>query len=278
MNESNSLPETLGSLEIHLREKLSVLMPALELLEKRVADDADGAVLRYLGEARRAAFSILRLARNLGDSAKYAADYDMSDPAWTDMRLLFSNIITETGKMAAYKQISVTLTCAEQTFFAYIDEQMISRLLYNLLSNAVLHGEGDVAVELEREDEHILFRVKDGGGGAPHFYGGVKNLETPDGAGNALGMGLAVAGAIVCQCGGTMMTTSDERNGTTVTVSLPKPEDKDIGELETHTVSYEYPAHLVELSDFPAYNPAYNLRRAEQPGSENKRTYFQTEA
>ena len=255
--------DMLSSLDIHLREKLSVLLPALDLLERRVAPegDADDAVLRYLGEARRASFSILRLSRNLSDHAKYSADYDMSDPAWVDMGLLFSKIIAETDKMAAYKQISVGLACAENPFYACIDEEMISRLIYNILSNAVLHGEGDVDVELEREKGYILFRVRSGGGGAPHFYGGRKNVSVPDGAGNIIGMGLAVSCAIVRQCGGTIMTTSDEKSGTTVTVSLPDTEGGDIGKFEAYAEPCAYPAHLVELSDFPAYNPEYNLQR-----------------
>jgi signal transduction histidine kinase len=267
--DAHNESELLSSLDIHLREKLSVLLPALELLEKRVAPEgeADAAVLRYLGEARRAAFSILRLARNLGDHAKYSADYDMSEPSWADLGLLFAEIIEETDKMAAYKQISVTLTCSEKPFHAYIDGDMVSRLLYNLLSNAVLHGEGDVAVELCREDGSILFRVRSGGGGVPHFYAGQKNVEIPDGGGNSLGLGLSVASAIVCQCGGTMMTTSDERSGTVVTVSLPVTEGTDSGTLETYSEPLSYHAHLVELADFPAYNPIYNLkqRREEEP-------------
>jgi signal transduction histidine kinase len=169
--------------------------------------------------------------------------------------------------MAAYKQTPVTLTCSESPFLAYIDEQMLSRLLYNLLSNAVLHGVGDVSVELERYEGNILFRVRSGGGGMSHLYEGRRDVEIPDGSGNILGMGLSVASAIVSQCNGTMMTTSDEKSGTTVTVSLPVLEGTDIGKFETVAPSYDYPAYLVELSDFPAYNPEYNLtkRGTEEP-------------
>jgi hypothetical protein len=85
------------------------------------------------------------------------------------------------------------------------------------------------------------------------------------GAGNVSGIGLSVVSAIVSQCGGTMLTTSDEKSGTTVTVSLPLAEGPDIGELETYVASCDYPVHLVELSDFPAYNAEYNLHKTRAP-------------
>ncbi|MDR0325257.1 MAG: HAMP domain-containing histidine kinase [Oscillospiraceae bacterium] len=267
---NEALSEILSSLDIRLRGKLSVLLPALDLLEKRVAPggEADAALLRYLGEARRAAFSILRLAKNLGDQAKYAVDYDMSDPVRTDLAVLFAEITAETRKMAAYKKGSVTFTCSETPFFAFIDPGMMSRLLYNLLSNAVLYGESDVTVELKREDGSILFKVRNSGGAGggdtmARLIEGRSVLEAPEGAGSILGMGLSVASAIVCQCNGTMMATSDGAGGTTVTVSLPDLPGGDEGELGIPDDPCAFPEYLVELSDFPAYHTEYNLQRRE---------------
>ncbi|MDR0293975.1 MAG: HAMP domain-containing histidine kinase [Oscillospiraceae bacterium] len=270
--------ETLSSLDIRLRGKLSVLLPALDLLEKRIASGGeDAALLRYLGEARRAAFSILRLARNLGDQAKYAVDYDMSDPVRTDLAELFAGIVAETRKLAVYKRTPVTLDCAEEPFYAFLDPGMVSRLLYNLLSNAVLHGEGGVGVELSREDGSILFKVRNGGGEMPFIYEGRDGRETPCGAGNILGTGLSVASAIVCQCGGTMMATSDKPNGTVVTVSLPDLPGVDEGELGIPGDPCEFPRHLVELSDFPAYHTEYNLKRKTEPSPDWENAYRATE-
>jgi signal transduction histidine kinase len=246
-----------SSLDIRLRDKLTVLLPALDLLEKRIAPDgeADAAVLRYLGEARRAAFSILRLAKNLGDQAKYAVDYDMSDPVRIDLAALFEDIAAETRKMAAYKKTEVTLECSETPFFAFIDPSMAERLLYNLLSNAVLHGEGDVSVKLRREDGSVIFNVRNAGGVITDIYEGQKNY---------LGTGLSVANAIVMQSGGPLMAASDKAGGTVVTVSLPDLPDGDEGELGLIEDPCAFPAHLVELSDFPAYHAEYNLQRSEK--------------
>jgi signal transduction histidine kinase len=247
----------LSSLDIRLRNKLTVLLPALDLLEKRIAPDgeADAAVLRYLGEARRAAFSILRLAKNLGDQAKYAVDYDMSEPVLTDVAALFVRLTDETRKMAVYKDVGVTLAYSESPFFAFIDPAMTERLLYNLLSNAILHGEGDVSVELLREEGFILFRVRNAGGAISDMYEGEER---------AFGTGLSVASAIVLQSGGTMMVTTGEKEGTVVTVSLPDLPGGDEGEFGLPEDPCAFPPHLVELSDFPAYHPEYNTQRREE--------------
>ncbi|MCL1806653.1 MAG: HAMP domain-containing histidine kinase [Oscillospiraceae bacterium] len=252
---SEALSKSFSQLDVRLRNKLSVLLPALDLLEKKVAPDgkADAAVLRYLGEARRSAFSILRIAQNLGDQAKFAVDYDMSDPVKTDLTALFSSIAAETRAMAAYKNTLVMFESSETPFYAFIDPDMTSRLLYNLLSNAVLHGEGDVRAELKREDGCLLFTVRNTGGEAPNLY-----------ESQPLGTGLSVASAIVCQCGGTMMTTFDPSGGTVVTVSLPDRPGGDEGEPSLSAGTCSFPSRLVEFSDFPAYNPDYNLQRRGQ--------------
>jgi signal transduction histidine kinase len=265
---SEAYSEMMGSLDIRLREKLSVLLPALDLLGKRIAPgEADAAVLRYLGEARRAAFSILRLAKNLGDQAKYAADYDMADPVRVDLADLFTSIAAETGKLAGYKSVNVILSCSETPFYAFADPEMLSRLLYNLLSNAVLHGEGDVAVELKREDDSILFTVRNGGADREEalfrLYEGRSGYETPAGSPAPIGMGRSVSSAIVRQCGGTMMITSDKAGETVVTVSLPDLPGNDEMEFGIPNDACAFPLHLVELSDFPAYHPEYNLKRRE---------------
>ncbi|MCL2004420.1 MAG: HAMP domain-containing histidine kinase [Oscillospiraceae bacterium] len=269
---SQAFSEMLSGIDIRLRGKLSVLLPALDLLEKRIASgETDAAVLRYLGEARRAAFSILRLARNLGDQAKYAEDYDMSDPVRVDLAELFASIAAETRKLACYKNTGVSLTCSETPFLALADPDMISRLLYNLLSNAVMHGEGDVAVDLRREDDSILIKVRNGGtGGAEtlsRLYEGRSAYETPEGADAPLGMGLSVASAIVRQCGGTMMITSGKIGETIVTISLPDLPLGDEMEFAAPNDPCAFPIHLVELSDFPAYHPEYNLQKRADPNA-----------
>jgi two-component system sensor histidine kinase KdpD len=262
---SEAYTDMLSSLDIRLREKLSVLLPALDLLEKRVAGDADETVLRYLGEARRSALSILRMARNLGDQAKYAADYDMSDPVNTDLSGLFASIAAETRKLAVYKEADISLHCPEVPFYAFIDPGMISRLFYNLLSNAVLHGNGDVSAELTREDGGIILRVRNGSADGEETLARIQRKrsvhESPEGAGSLLGMGLSVASAIVRQCGGVMMLTSDKANEMTVTVSLPDIPGTDEMEFGLPEDACAFPAYLVELSDFPAYNPNYNLQK-----------------
>jgi signal transduction histidine kinase len=249
MNEA--FAKTLQTLEVRLRDKLSVLLPALDLLEKRVAP-AGEAVLRYLADARRTALSILRLANNLGDQAKYAVDYDMADPVYTDLSALFSSIAAETRSMAEYKRVSVTLTCSETPFFAYVDPAMVSRILFNLLSNAVLHGEGDVSAELSREVGFLLMTVHNAGGSGSNLYDS-----------NLLGTGLSVVSAIVCQCGGTMMASSDEKNGTSVTISLPDLPGCDDMEFSLPDDPCAFPRFLVELSDFPVRDRTYNLQRGE---------------
>lgn len=261
---NQTLSGFMSNADIHLRNKLSVLLPALDLLEKRLKNHADDAMIRYLGEARKSAYAILRMSGNMGDYAKFIRNYGQSEPIRVNLSELVTTLLHETAQLAQYRQGAFTLECRENPFFAIVDKDQIESLLYHLLSNAVLYGEGDITTGLKRSDGNIIITVSNKGGVIPGetlsaLYSGYSeyaNAQTRN-----LGLGLPIALAIACQSGGTLAVTSDEKNGTVVTVSLP---DLLTGsepiELENHFMD-EYGGYikiLVAMADFPDYNSAYN--------------------
>jgi signal transduction histidine kinase len=110
------------------------------------------------------------------------------------------------------------------------DEARLSRVLSNLLDNALKYSERDqqVMVSLEQSDDGTaVLQVRDQGVGIPsedlprvfeRFYRGRNAVEQAGGT----GLGLAVARHIVEQHGGSVAIESRPGAGTLVTVRLPR--------------------------------------------------------
>jgi len=233
---------------MRLRDKLTLLLPALDLLEKGLSSEnlTEETRERYLGEARRASLGIMRVTNNLRDLAKTFQDH--AEPCPANLSDLFSQIISETKQMVAHKPTAISFDCAETPFIANVDAANVKRLLYNLMSNAVLYGGGEVTASLTRSGGSIRLRIQNNG----------NDLNEIDP--NYPGLGLCLALSIARQNGGTMMITSHKITGTTVTISLP---DEPLGDIPLEAPIGnlgDFPQHLIELSDIPVYNKAYNLR------------------
>lgn len=117
----------------------------------------------------------------------------------------------------------------EENIIASIDVSLISRLLQNLLDNAVKYGRpnGGIWVSLCKKEGEIQLSVKDDGMGIPaehrekiwqRFYQADPSRSGDNGA----GLGLSMVKKIAEIHGGYMSLTSEEGKGSTFTLHLPE--------------------------------------------------------
>ncbi|MFP4323616.1 MAG: PAS domain S-box protein [Anaerolineales bacterium] len=110
---------------------------------------------------------------------------------------------------------------------ARVDEVLVSRILLNLLSNALKYSPepGDVRLELDREGPDVILRVIDNGVGIqaedlPHifepFYRAAHTGEI-----RGMGLGLSIVQTAVARHHGHISVTSQPGQGSTFTVHLP---------------------------------------------------------
>lgn len=123
-----------------------------------------------------------------------------------------------------------TLHCdIEENIIALIDVSLISRLLQNLLDNAVKYGrpDGSIWVSLCKKEGEIQLSVKDDGMGIPaehrekiwqRFYQADPSRSGDNGA----GLGLSMVKKIAEIHGGYMSLESEEGKGSTFTLHLPE--------------------------------------------------------
>jgi signal transduction histidine kinase len=121
-------------------------------------------------------------------------------------------------------ELDIDLNEIKYTF----NEEMLSHVWINLLSNAIKFTPdgGKIVCQLKREDEGIVFRIKDSGAGIPEdvkprifekFYQGDSSHST---AGN--GIGLNIVKRVVDLAHGKIEVNSEEGNGSEFVVILPE--------------------------------------------------------
>lgn len=110
-----------------------------------------------------------------------------------------------------------------------LDQEAIKRVLQNLLTNALKFSPpgGKVEVRTRPEGEHAVLEVQDYGPGIPQeaipqlFQPFVRTVQAVQSVIPGTGLGLYVSKILVEAHGGTIVLSSREGKGTTVTVRLP---------------------------------------------------------
>ncbi len=130
-----------------------------------------------------------------------------------------------------FKKKGVTLTCvADDELPAFLgDEQQLSWVVSNLVNNALRYTNpgGSVTVEIRRDADAILLRVRDTGRGIPPehlskiFDKFVQVKQSFDSTPGSVGLGLAIAKEVVEMYGGRISVESEVNKGSTFTVRLP---------------------------------------------------------
>lgn len=110
-----------------------------------------------------------------------------------------------------------------------VDTDRMTQVLNNLVSNALRHThQGEIVLAATRDGQDVVLRVSDTGTGIPadelpfifdRFYRVDKSRQREDG--DASGLGLAIAKAIVEAHGGALTVDSTTGRGTTFSIRLP---------------------------------------------------------
>jgi len=118
----------------------------------------------------------------------------------------------------------------------------LNSVMSNMLSNAVkfTHPGGLISISVDWDDEQVTISVSDNGPGIPqdelprvfeHLFRGRINVEDPDNPIDGTGLGLALSKTVIEQHGGRIWVTSDESQGSTFSISLPREPTPKTGSL-----------------------------------------------
>jgi signal transduction histidine kinase len=211
-----------------LRTPLTSIRAILEALGDGVVDDP-ATVQRYLHTAQQDIRSLSGLIDDLFEMAQVDAGGLQLEPERGSLRDLISDTIESFSELAKRQGITLSGSVAPDTDPVLIDGQRMSRVLSNLVSNALRHtpSGGCVNICTSRNRDLVLVEVEDNGEGIkpedlPHiferFYRGEKSRNRASGG---AGLGLAIARGVIEAHGGRIDVESTPGKGTRFFFTIP---------------------------------------------------------
>ncbi len=181
-----------------------------------------------LERARRRAQDGIAMANDLLDLARLR---DLPEQRFepVDMAHVISQVAELYAEQAAAKNIALHVDVADGLPLVLGDEDALSTMLSNLVSNAIKYTPegGEVAISAAAEPGRVVVRVSDTGRGIakddiPRLF--QEFYRTPDARRSGIegtGLGLAIVKSVVDRHNGTIEVESELGKGTTFTVRLP---------------------------------------------------------
>lgn len=269
---ADELPSFMLNVDKEIRTQLPLLFSSVRTLRKlclghAVLEPAERQkAAEEIAKLQHLAFRFLRMASNIRDTARFLRGEEIIEPRRIDFAQLCRLVCAEVNRITETDAVSLTLP--EEPLILEGDGQMLERVLYNLLANALLHraGEEPIRCELDADGGRARLCVS-GGESIPgsvmgtlfHGYAQQRELSAPSGMG--LSLGLPLSRFIIERHQGVLLPASGPE-GTSVVLSLPlsagEPEDEDDSSFASD-ISYTggFPAGLVELSSHPLGMGAY---------------------
>lgn len=218
--------EFLSWVSHEIRTPLSALISAAHIL-RLYGRKKPEEVERFAQVIHREGQRLARLINNLLDLAKIEAgqvDWQWQEmslqPILAQVREVFSALCTE-------KSLRLELvSCPDIT--VKIDQDKLSQVLTNLVSNAIKHSPTNGVIRLSNEagDRWVRIAVEDQGPGVPAgmeevIFERFRRLDLNDERGGT-GLGLAISKEIVTKMGGKIWVERSSLGGARFVIELPK--------------------------------------------------------
>ena len=215
----------LANMTHELRTPLNAVIGYAEIISE---DDEGSAAAGDARRIQRAGRQLLGLVDNLLDASKLEAgraDLHLSD---VDIRQVAHDAAGAVRPVADENGNRLVVQLGDDLGKMHSDELRVRQILVNLLSNACkFTEEGDVTLEVERSDSHVVFRVHDTGIGMTNEQ--IERVFEPFRQADSsttrrfggTGLGLSIARNYSRLLGGELTLTSEAGRGTTSTATLP---------------------------------------------------------
>lgn len=219
--------EFVANVSHELRTPLTTMRSYLEALAEGAWQDENIAP-RFLDVTQNETERMIRLVNDLLQLSKMDSKDYRFNRDWMDFIGFFHKII-DRFEMSKNQDVRFARILPDQAMFVEIDQDKITQVLDNIISNALKYSPegGTITFIVEEKNGFIEISISDQGLGIPkdnlgkifeRFYR-VDKARTRQMGGT--GLGLAIAKEMITAHGGDIWADSVEGKGTTITFTLP---------------------------------------------------------
>jgi CheY-like chemotaxis protein/two-component sensor histidine kinase len=228
-----------------LRTPLNAIIGYSEMLEEEASDAGNEAFIPDLRKIHQAGKHLLMLINDVLDLSKIEAGKMSLYLETFDVSAMIESVVAVIDPLVSKNSNTLKVTRGQSLGAMRADMTKVRQSLFNLLSNAAKFTEsGEIALDVERDGEWMIFRVRDTGIGmtegqmAKLFQTfSQADLSTSSKYGGT-GLGLAITKKFCRMMGGDITAESEQGRGSTFTIRLPA----EVPEAEAKTAPLIKPA------------------------------------
>lgn len=216
-SSASSALQALSLAASQLRSPVSEL--SLELSRLRSSDD------ELMSMVNQSLNRLQRIISNMSDAAAFL--YETPQKTTQEMCSLFQSVLEKSQALLSHSGIQLQYQLPQQPVFSIVDADMLTRAVYNLLSNAAKFSSRENAIEvtLKKTGNKLYLTVCDNGDGIDNALRGTMfsrykrqpGIEDPR---HGLGLGMTLIHAAATAHGGTVLVEQPAGKGTRITMSL----------------------------------------------------------
>jgi signal transduction histidine kinase len=213
------------SLSHDVKTPLTSLVGYLEAIQEKIVTGEEKE--KYIGVALDKAHHLKDFVESLFEWVKLDAKEQIFQFEICDLNEISRDILADWIPTLEDKQFAYEIDIPDAEYTLRLDCNAYTRMLNNLLQNALLHSEGDkIAVQILEDKKQAHISVTDNGKGIsekdlPHIFDRLYQCDESR-SGNGNGLGLSIVQELVTVHGGTIQAGSSSDGGTTFTITLPK--------------------------------------------------------
>lgn len=261
LRREQHLRSELTQLIVHdLKSPLTVILSGMNLLGKQNLGTLTETQKRLIVNLEKSGEDILNMINDLLDVERLEAGALTLQKTLTDTGLLVQNQLAESQILASTNKQKLTLSRDANLPQIRVDRGLISRVIANLLSNALKFTpeSGDVAVHLLRQENELIMTVADSGPGVPlHERERIfeKFAQVEGGERRGAGLGLTFCKMVVEAHGGRLTVGESDLGGALFRLSLPFAEEE---ALLTSEIASPQSAYADWALESPHHTPSPN--------------------
>jgi signal transduction histidine kinase len=216
-----------------LKAPLNVIFASAQLIESIPSEccpcENHSKVLKYCKSIRHNCYKLIKIISNLLDVSKYESGYLAARMENHNIISIIEDTTMSVVTYAENKGVNIVFDTDTEERYTACDQNMIERILLNLLSNALKFTDrgGNIFVGITSTVDRIIVRVDDTGIGIPqdkvnHIFDRFKQADSSLNRNHyGSGLGLTLVKTLVEAHKGTIYVSSEPGKGTSFIMHLP---------------------------------------------------------